>query len=116
MHADRLQPFVSRTIKPPIPIIDSPFMSNEDEKQLAEAIDDNDDQMELNAEESDQIRPNQNVTNSPQYACENENIAKSIVQLPRAQDIEINLGKPVHSIPKATISDGKKYYYMIYDD
>ena len=58
VHADHLQPFVSRTIKPPIPIIDSPFMSNEEEKHLAEAADDNEDQMELNTEESDQIRPN----------------------------------------------------------
>ena len=116
VHADRLQPCVSRTIKPPIPIIDPPLMSNEEEKQLAEAVDNNEGHMEFNAEEADKIRPNQNVKNDTQYACENENVAESIVQLPRAQDIEINPDKPVHSIPKATISDGTKFYYIIYED
>ena len=116
VHADRLQPFVSRTIKPPIPIIDPPLMSNEEEKQLTEAVDNNEDHMEFNAEEPDQIWPNQNVENNTQYACENENVAESIVQLQRAQDIKINLDKPVHSIPKATISDGTIFYYIIYED
>jgi hypothetical protein len=120
IHPDRLQLVYDKKIKPPIPIVLPPMMSEENEKLLTDTLNSSDlnaecEDMPSDVEDNSVVKPSisDSVHSTPDNG-DSFNLSQS--QLPRPRDSDISVVRIIHKIPKARTIKNVIEYYIIYDD